>query len=204
MGRRSDRGFTLLELVIALAIVGALLVVAFSGLRVAIAAWTQGENRAEAHQHLRGIALVLERTLATTYPYRAPAGAAPGATLLFRGTEARLEFVTQSPPAPASIPIAFTAVVIGLESDESRALVVRQRPLPNRDPFTAATETLRDPSVSTLRFRYMTEDGGWMDSWDAEAENGLPHAVEITIASAWAGRPETVGPLTIPLRVMAQ
>ena len=53
----AERGFTLVELIIALAIVGALLAVAFGGLRVALAAWRQGEDRAEAHQHARGVAL---------------------------------------------------------------------------------------------------------------------------------------------------
>jgi general secretion pathway protein J len=204
MRRSRQGGFTLLELVIALAIVGALLVIAFGGLRVGLAAWAQGEDRAEAHQHLRGIALVLERALATTYPYRAPIGAAPQPTLLFRGAETRVEFVTQSPPAPASIPIAFTAVVMGMESDEVTALVVRQRPLPNRDPFTAAVETLRDPSVSSLRFRYLGDDGAWRDTWDAEAENALPRAVEITVASTWAGRGETLGPLAIPMHISSR
>ena len=204
MRRRREAGFTLLELVIALAIVGALLVIAFGGLRVGLAAWTQGEDRAEAHQHLRGIAVILERALATAHPYRAPLGASPEPTLLFRGTETRVEFVTQSPPAPGSIPIAFTAVVIGMESDEATALVVRQRPLPNRDPFTEAVEALRDPSVSSLRFRYLNDDGAWRDTWDAEAENAMPRAVEITVASTWAGRAETFGPLTIPMRITIQ
>ena len=37
---RRQRGFTLIELLLALAIVGALLAIAFGGLRVAISAWT--------------------------------------------------------------------------------------------------------------------------------------------------------------------
>lgn len=204
MSRRDERGFTLLELVIALAIVGALLVIAFSGLRVGLAAWAQGSDRADAHQHLRGIALVLERALGTTYPYRAAAGTNPDQTLLFRGTDTRVEFVTQTPPAPFSIPIAFSAVVIALESGDSTALVVRQQPLPNRDPFTAATEAFRDTSVSSVKFRYMNDEGAWQESWDAEAENAMPRAIEITVASTWGGRAETVGPLTVPLRVVSQ
>ena len=47
---RDRRGFTLVELLIALSIVGALLAIAFGGLNVAIKAWRQGEDRAEAHQ----------------------------------------------------------------------------------------------------------------------------------------------------------
>jgi len=35
----------------------ALLVIAFGGMRVALGAWRQGEDRAEAYQHVRGVAL---------------------------------------------------------------------------------------------------------------------------------------------------
>src|SRR5437660_1101488 len=57
---RRVRGFTLVEVLIALAIVGMLLTIAFSGLRVAMAAWTRGEDRAEAHQHVRAIAFTFQ------------------------------------------------------------------------------------------------------------------------------------------------
>src|SRR5439155_5634866 len=66
---RGARGFTLLEVLIALAIVGALLVIAFGGMRVALGAWRQGEDRAEAYQHVRGVALSLARTVGSAYPY---------------------------------------------------------------------------------------------------------------------------------------
>lgn len=197
---RRPRGFTLVELVIALAIVAAMLVVAFGGLRVAIAAWGQGEDRAETHQHLRGAAVILARAIGAAYPYRAAGGLAPQPTLLFRGTEQRLELVTQAAPLPAGVPIAFTAVVVGLETEEGPALVVRQRPLPNRDPFTEAAVALRDPTVQRIAFSYLNEDGAWQASWDAERENGLPHAVRITLSMIRAGRTDTLPPLTIALR----
>ena len=99
-----DRGFTLIELLIALAIVGALLAIAFGGLRVAVASWQQGENRAEAHQHVRSVALILARAVSATHPYRASRGLAPEPVVLFAGTEQRMEFVTQAAPFPPSKP----------------------------------------------------------------------------------------------------
>ena len=63
MRRADQRGFTLVEVLIALAIVGALVAIAFGGLRVAVSAWRQGEDRAEAHQHVRSVALVLARAV---------------------------------------------------------------------------------------------------------------------------------------------
>jgi general secretion pathway protein J len=199
-GGRGQGGFTLLELLIALAIVAALVAIAFGGLRVAVAAWDQGQDRAEAHQHLRGVAVVLARALSAAYPYRAPIGQAPEPVLLFRGDAGRLEFVTQTPPFPAPVPIAFTAVVIGLERDETPSLVIRQRVLPNREPFAAATVVLRDPAVSRLAFRYLDEAGAWQDEWDTEARGGLPRAVQISVAVTHRGRPESLPPLTVTLR----
>lgn len=199
---RDQRGFTLLELLIALAIVGALLAIAFGGLRVALAAWAQGEDRAEAHQHLRSLALVLGRAVGAAYPYRAPPGEAPEPVVLFRGTAERVELVTQAPPFPAASPVAFTAVVIGLEPEEGPALVVRQRVLPNREPFAEAAVVLRDPTIHRLELAYLDTTGAWQDEWDGEAQRALPQAVRITVATSQAGRAETTLPLTVPLHTV--
>src|SRR5205085_12285494 len=97
---RRARGFTLVEVLIALAIVGLLLTIAFSGLRVAMAAWTRGEDRAEAHQHVRAIAFTMARALGAAYPYRGAKGEAPEVITLFHGAAQKLEFITQAPPLP--------------------------------------------------------------------------------------------------------
>ena len=193
-----QRGFTLLELLIALAIVGALLAIAFGGLRVALAAWRQGEDRAEAHQHVRGVALILARAVGATHPYRAGLGPAPQPILLFRGAASRIEFVTQAPPIPFGVPIAFTAVVVTLENEDGGGLVIRQRPLPNRDPFADAQVVFRDPAVATLGFRYMDESGTWQDTWDSETD--APRAVSVAIGTRFNGRTESLPPLTVLLR----
>jgi prepilin-type N-terminal cleavage/methylation domain-containing protein len=197
-----DRGFTLVELLIALAIVGALLAIAFGGLRVAVASWQQGENRAEAHQHVRSVALILARAVSATHPYRASRGLAPEPVVLFAGTEQRVEFVTQAAPFPASIPIAFTAVVFALDDGGEPGLVVRQRALPNREPFSEATIIYRDPSVTALKFAYLDE-GGWRDTWDGAEAKATPRAVRITLATSLNGRTEELPPLTVSLRTVA-
>lgn len=197
---RHSRGFTLVELLIALAIVGLLLTIAFSGLRVAMAAWTRGEDRAEAHQHVRALAFTMARALGAAYPFRGAKGEAPEAILLFNGTEDKLEFVTQAPPLPLQAPIAFTAVVISLESGEEKGLVVRERALPNRDPFTKGEIVMRDPSVTSLAFKFQSEDGDWVETWNAQDLRSIPRGVQLTLGVTINGRAQTLPPLTVTLR----
>jgi prepilin-type N-terminal cleavage/methylation domain-containing protein len=196
--RRDARGFTLVELLIALAIVGALVAIAFGGLRVAVASWRQGEDRAEAHQHVRSVALVLARGLSAAYPYRASRSQGPDPVILFAGSETKLEFVTQAAPFPGAAPIAFTAVVLSFDESGEPGLVVRQRALPNREPFSEATIVYRDPSVTTLKLAYLDE-GGWKDTWDAGETKTTPRAVRLTLATSLNGRVETLPPLTVSL-----
>jgi general secretion pathway protein J len=195
---RHESGFTLIELLIALSIVAALLAIAFGGLRVAVSSWRQGEDRAEAHQHVRSVAFTLARALAGTYPYRGSRSLAPDPVVLFAGTEQRVEFVTRSTPFPAAIPIAFTAVVFSLDDGEP-GLVVRQRALPNREPFSEAEVVYRDASVTALRLGYL-DDSGWKDTWNGAEAKATPRAVRITVATTLNGRVEELPPMTVSLR----
>lgn len=196
-GLGGARGFTLVELLIALAIVATLMVTAFGGLRVVLGATQRGEERIEAHQHLRSLTTLLTRSVGAAYPYRGPLGETPEARLLFRGQESTVEFVTPAPPFPLAAPIAFTAVVLSYVQGEG--LVVRERALPNDEPFTAAAVVLRDPTVTSLSFRYLDENNGWQKEWDEE--DRPPTAIEITVGLSLNGRPETLPALVVPLRI---
>ena len=201
--RTRSAGFTLLELLIALSIVAALLAIAFGGLRVAIAAWERGEERAEFQQHSRAIIQIVGRAVGAAYPYRGPLGEAPERRLLFEGEESRLAFVTRAAPFPFDVNSAFTVVIIAVENDgQGPALVVRQRVLPNREPFTRATVVLRDPGIQALEFKYLRIDGTWIDKWDLDAEQNLPATIRIRFGTAQGGRIDPLPPLTVSLRVL--
>ena len=202
MRRREQAGFTLVEVIIALAIVGALLVVAFGGLRVALAAWRQGEDRVDAHDHVRGVAVTLTRALGAAYPYKGALSDAPEVVLLFDGKADSLKFVTQAPPSPFALPIAFTAVVVAVETGEDPGqqpgLVIRERALPNRDPFTKAAVVYRDPAITSVDVRYLDDTGAWRQEWDVQ--NAVPSAVQLTLGTTVGGRTQPLTSITVPLR----
>ena len=200
--RRADRvvgaaGFTLVELLMALAIVATLMVVAFGGLRVVLGATHRAEERIEIHQHLRSLTLLLTRSVGGIFPYEGVTTTNPTPHLLFRGEESILEFVTQSAPFPLPVPVAFTAVALSHVAGEG--LVIRERALPNDKPFEEAAVVLRDPSVTSLSFRYLDELTGWQKAWEEETRQ--PAAIEITVGLTLNGHPQTLPPLVVPLKV---
>ncbi len=193
------RGFTLIEVVIALTIVGAMLAVMFGGLRVGVAAWRQGDARAEALQHIRSLSQVFTQALGGTHPYRTGAAGAAATHLLFVGEPDRIAFVTATPPVPFATPIAFAAIVLARDAS---GLQVLQRPLPDRDPFERLTPVVTDPTVTDLRLRYLRPDGGWETHWDGTRELTLPAAVEVTLRTTRGDRPDGHAPVVIALRVL--
>jgi general secretion pathway protein J len=199
MRRRTAAGFTLLELILALSIVGALLAISFGGLRVGLTAWRRGEDRAEAHQHARTLLDLLARSLSGAHAYRLPTGEGRQLTLLFEGEPGRIAFVTVSPPFPADSAIAFTAVTFSVEGG-TPGLAVRQKALPNLDPFELLLPVLVDPAVDGIGFLYQRETGEWVDRWDAALERALPRAVEVTLSTALNGRSLDTPPFVVPLR----
>lgn len=212
MKRGRQRGFTLIEIVIALSIVGALLVIMFGGLRVGLGAWRRGEDRAELLEHERNVDQMVGHAVTGSYLYNpgtaSPATGPVGASsatqpgILFEGAPDRLAFVTVAPPVPPAVPIAFTAVTISLERSPTPGLAIRQKALPNTEPFEAVPPIFVDPKVTALRFRYLREVGGdWEERWDATTEKALPLAVEVMMTTQYGGRRIEQPPLVIPIRV---
>ncbi len=197
-----QQGFTLIEMVIALSIVGALLVVMFGGLRVGLGAWRRGEDRAELLEHERNVDQIVTHAVTGSYLYQP--GTIPGIQggILFEGHPDRLAFVTVSPPVPPPVPIAFTAVTLSLEAGATPGLAIRQKAMPNTEPLEPVPPVFVDPAVTALRFRYLREAGGtWEERWDATKEKALPLAVEVTLTTLMAGRRIEHPPLVIPIRI---
>jgi general secretion pathway protein J len=197
MSRRA-RGFTLLELMLALSIVAAVLIILFGGLRVGLAAWRRGDERAARLDHARSVVLLLERALSGTFPYRPALEEGQEAQILFAGQPDRLTFVTLTPPLPAADAAAFT--VVSLAGDPA-GLTLRQQSMPNRLDLDRLAPVLVDSETIAVRFRYLgKEPEAWQAEWDMTQEETLPRAVEITLLGRQGGG--AAAALVVPIRAV--
>jgi general secretion pathway protein J len=191
-------GFTLIEVVLALGIAAAVLVIVFGGLRVGLAAWGKGEARAARLDHARGVLVLLARALDGAFPYRFVPAERREPRLLFEGRPDQVTFATLAPPFPAPVPIAFTAVSF---SSEAAGLTLRQQVLPGAIALERLSPVLVDPGTAAARFRYLGEEpGAWQETWDMSREETIPRAVEITLVDREAPRGAPAQVLTVPIR----
>lgn len=204
MRRRPAPGFTLIELVLAVSILAIMITVLFGGLRIGLRAWQRGEDRAAVLEHARSMRQILEEALGGTCGYAglAEQGAATP-VILFKGEPERVSFVTVSPPISPPAPIAFVAVTLSIDAGTAPGLAIREKALPNFDPFETVTPSLVDPAITAVRFRYLRDTSSWEERWDAVEEHALPRAVEVTLTERINGRAEKFPPITVPIRVNA-
>ncbi|HOB61739.1 MAG TPA: prepilin-type N-terminal cleavage/methylation domain-containing protein [Candidatus Competibacteraceae bacterium] len=91
---RRQAGFTLLELVVAITLMGLVLVMLYSGLRLGLNGWDSGERRAEITDRLRLAQEVLRRQLAQSMTvYRQANNEQRERIAVFSGEPNEIEFV---------------------------------------------------------------------------------------------------------------
>ncbi|HEY7251589.1 MAG TPA: prepilin-type N-terminal cleavage/methylation domain-containing protein [Methylomirabilota bacterium] len=195
--KKHGQGFTLIEVLLALSIVAALMVIVSGGLRIGLGAWQRGEARTAKLDRDRSLIVLLEGALAGAFPYRVTPDDAEQPRLLFDGRTDRLTFATLSPPLPTATPASFSVVSLGAEA---AGLTLRQQILPSPLPLDRLEPMLVDARTSAMRFRYLGEEPeSWADVWDLTKEDSLPRAVEITLVTATGPR-STRQVFTVPIQ----
>ena len=111
---KNQKGFTLLELILAMSIVAIIVALGLGGVRLGISARDVGEQKVDIYQRLRIISEQLKQKLQSTYPvFVSEVNGVPGAKdcslsskrlLAFEGNTDSIRFVTFSTPMTASDP----------------------------------------------------------------------------------------------------
>ena len=183
--KRHERGFTLLEVMIAMTLLGLLMVALFGGLRLGVRAWKTGDRHAEETTRVEAVHRFVRAQLSQAHrlPWIDEDGREHEA---FEGGSQAVTFTTLLPEHLAMD--GFHLITLGLAGRGGERLVVSWRPF-RSDMSTIADElgvqetTLAD-GVLDVQFSYFgrtKKDGprGWHERWDDSV--GLPSLVRMRV-----------------------
>jgi general secretion pathway protein J len=195
---RDAAGLTLIEVLIAITILAAIVVLMASALRVGARAWEAGEKRAAAQQEVRAIVELLTDALSGAFPYQGRLGEGEERGILFVGEADEVRFVTSLPPLFLEAPaVPFHAVTLRHVADD-RELRVTERLVPNDEPFGEDPHMVLSRGIETLRFEYRDDEGNWQDRWERN-RNALPVTIKVELTLRDPGRGERTVIFMVPV-----
>ena len=202
------KGFTLLELMLSLAIMGLVLLIIFGALRVGTRAWEKGEKDVAVHQRQRAVLDLLSRQIASACIYEIKMG---DDAFYFKGSEGTMEFVSRSPIVPGSrTGVVYVEYAIQDAEGEGK----KQLKLYEKDAGFLKEEDLKGlrdedfftliSGIEDLQFEYLKggedkSETDWQASWDPSEEKGLPLAVKIVL-----NQDEETAPINLIVPVRCQ
>ncbi|MEN8216311.1 MAG: prepilin-type N-terminal cleavage/methylation domain-containing protein [Pseudomonadota bacterium] len=182
------RGFTLLELLIALTLSTLVMLMLAMGMNVVLKEWTRSSNRLEDSLDKVLVLLQIERSLEGGFPHTYWDSDENKKYIFFEGEEEKIAWV--STVSPGRKP-GFTVWQL-LPSEKKTGVEIRIVPALAGDP----TERLEKhaTSVTALEgyqayFEYLyvddkfEEDTKWLKEWSAKELQGLPNAVRVRLES---------------------
>ena len=179
---RRQAGFTLLELVVAITLMGLVLVVLYSGLRLGMNGWDSGEQRAEATNRLRLVQEFLRRQLAqsmTVYQTNDQ----QDRIAVFAGQANAIEFV-----APMLAQLGQGGLYrVRVEANDGR-LWIRWQPYLPADPSAGEErETELLDGVSAVEWAYFGPEGDddsqpqWRSDWTSPTRRPVLVRLNLTL-----------------------
>jgi general secretion pathway protein J len=189
----STTGFTLIEVVVTLTILGFILLIIFGAFRLGLSAWERGESTKEEYQRVRIISQLISQQIKSIVAYKIRTQQAEGDYLAFEGKAHSLKFVSAL-PIKAKQPEGFVYVIYEFKegSGERGRLVLYEQRVLNKDFF--AEEPKEELAISLLegvsnvRFEYYREEDPlknqeeeWVEEWNAKEERKLPKTLRMTI-----------------------
>ncbi|MGD9511057.1 MAG: prepilin-type N-terminal cleavage/methylation domain-containing protein [Geminicoccaceae bacterium] len=177
-------GFTLLELVVALAVLALLTLLLAGGVRSSLGLLDRAATRSEALEDLPLAHQALRRILAGALPVTLPPPRDDEpAPVRFAGDATGLELVGHLPePAGGGT----WRIALGIrDEDAGRRLVLRWRPLDATGDSAAGGEAILLERIAGLRLAYLGADGpglspAWADSWRGREK--LPRLVRVEVS----------------------
>jgi len=207
----SHKGFTLLELLLAVGILMLIVGIIGGAFRLSVRSWEKGEQQVEEFRKTRIVLAKLAQQIKSFYPYWLQRE--QRWSLAFDGQRQALTFVS-----PVSLLSPFITGLVyvqyGLEydstSDQGKSLIVRECNVIDGDSLEQSlsggalqggSDVTLLTDVEDLTFDYYVvpedaEEGEWLQSWVMEeqedaAEIKLPQAIRVTLTQKPARKDET-------------
>jgi general secretion pathway protein J len=171
----ASAGFTLLELMISLALTSVLSLIAYTSLGLTLKAMRQGQAAAEQGQELRVGQTILARSLSSAV------SGSLSKTRYFIGNANEIRFFTPVPLEAYNMGgIYHWRVLAGQDESDQLVLAVEQTKNVNwfRDPEGVEVRHIIMGNLASLRFAYGRGDEEF-PSWEATRTKGLPDWVRV-------------------------
>ncbi|MEO6422064.1 MAG: prepilin-type N-terminal cleavage/methylation domain-containing protein [Candidatus Nitrotoga sp.] len=181
-------GFTLLELLIAMSLLGLILALLFGGMRLGARSWEAGEIHAENSTHLALLQGFLRRELSQVTPF-----------IWKKKADMNLAFIGEPDSIKMVAPIAVRLgagglflISLELSRDNEVGQLVMRRAIPDADSvdFTAlenVEKVVLAEHVKEVSFAYFgaeTKDGEpqWRDQWgNKDSQQRLPYLIRVRV-----------------------
>ena len=192
-----SRGFTLVELTIALVLMAAIGALLYGSLSLSARTWDGGEAKMQQVADLRTTQTYLRAQIAAAYPQRMLKIA--GFPLLFAGERDEMRYAAALPARVAEGGVYYFRLAVVKSGD--RSLLVQERTIPDVNaldmadmPPDAERSTLAE-GIAELKIAYFGRPAGsadtvapsWLDRWDDKQK--LPMLVRIEVkpekGAAW-------------------
>ncbi len=186
--RNNQGGFTLLELMLAFALLGMVMLLVGGALRLATRSWDAGETHVDSVGQMRIAEGFLRKQFSQLHPWRWKK--AQGTPLAFKGEAQRVRYTGPLVARAGQGGISWFQLSVE-SSGEAQQLVIR-RLVPDSDllsfpEFGDAEKTVLADRISELRIRYYGREGRvaelqeptWRDTW--EDPERLPMLIELKI-----------------------
>ena len=207
---RRQSGFTLLEVVLAMAITALVMVLLYSALRVGYRSEEKGSKKQQLSQRIRASTDRLAWLISGAYPYKMLRRDKED-RVLFEGGSDRLLMVTTSVDAFSEEIADKDGLKVIMIAIGERGLSAAEAPFINYDDDLPPdlVEYVFEPDAESIRFEYMDagEDGDeklWSDSWSTEDTNYLPVAVKATLTIRVEGEAMELPPVIVRLMTGGQ
>jgi len=191
--RRQNRGFTLIELVIALSLSVVIVVILLAAMRLAYKSQAKGAEKVEMAQKIRLLEDRITWLLRGAYPYYVKK--TDEERIFFKGESDQIGFVTTSVDSYGKGPEDLAGLKWISFFTDREGLQMREKVFFLEDVFDddGGKVYLLDAEVKTLELEYydIPEDekqGDWISEWDPEDKTYLPEAVKFTITLEQKGK----------------